>query len=68
LPSWPNATVALFIERDNLPNCEACYQLNFQGQVINLLALDHAPQGISYLQHLSRSTSRPKALIQQTGE
>lgn len=45
LPGFPNVTATVFVERNLSPNCGTCWQLTFEDRSINLLAIDHAPQG-----------------------
>jgi hypothetical protein len=47
LAAWPNVTATAFIERNLSPNCGTCWQVTYQGRSINLLAIDHAPQGFT---------------------
>lgn len=47
LPRFPNIGGADVIPGFNSPNCGTCWQLSFQGNSINVLAIDHARSGFN---------------------
>ncbi|KAI9069530.1 Cerato-platanin [Trametes sanguinea] len=47
LPIFPNIGGAAAIAGYNSPNCFTCWELTYQGESINILAIDHAEDGFN---------------------
>ncbi|THH31431.1 hypothetical protein EUX98_g2747 [Antrodiella citrinella] len=47
LPSFPNIGGAAAVAGFNSPNCGTCWELEFEGNTINVLAIDHTLTGFN---------------------
>lgn len=47
LPSYPNITAAQAIPGWNSAECGSCWQISYQGETVNVTAIDHAGDGFN---------------------
>ena len=47
LPSFPNIGAAQAVTGWNSPACGSCWQITYEGETINVIAVDHADDGFN---------------------
>ncbi|RDL40266.1 putative SnodProt1 [Venustampulla echinocandica] len=63
LPSFPRIGGAFPIAGWNDPNCGTCYSLTYEGQTVNILAIDHADGGFNIAESVMNTLTRGQAVF-----